>query len=402
MAGSASRTVSILGSTGSVGRSTVDLISRNGDAYQVEALAAGRDWKGLAAQALALKPRFVAIADTTHHQELSDALAGTGIEVASGAQSVIEAAERPADWVMAAIVGAAGLRSTIAAVRRGAMVAFANKECLVSAGKVMLREVRRAGATLLPVDSEHNAIFQVYDAERPHGIEHIVLTASGGPFRECSFDEMRTKTPEQALAHPNWSMGNKISIDSATMMNKGLEVIEAHHLFDLEEERIQVLVHPESVIHGLVQYVDGSMLAQLGSPDMRTPIANALAWPDRISVPCKRLDLAKLARLNFAPPDPERFPALDLTRQVLRAGGAMPTILNAANEIAVGAFMAGQIGFTEIVELCDRVLQSVSGQAPDSIENVLELDALSRRVAEEFVAQGLNVPDKIAYAGLGA
>ena len=300
-------------------------------------------------------------------------------------EAVIEAACRPADWVMAAIVGAAGLSPTLAAIRRGAIVALANKECLVCAGALVMGEIARHGATLLPVDSEHNAIFQVFDFARIEAVERIILTASGGPFRTMSLAAMADVTPAQAIAHPNWDMGAKISVDSATMMNKGLELIEAHHLFGLAEERIEILVHPQSVVHSMVAYVDGSVLAQLGSPDMRTPIAYALGWPHRMPAPSPRLDLARLRDLSFEAPDIARFPALQLAREALRTGGAAPTILNAANEVAVRGFLAGRLRFLDIVRVVDGTLGRVANGAIASLEEVGMVDAAARQVAAELV-----------------
>ena len=375
------RRVTVLGSTGSVGCNTIDLIERNRGLYEVQALTANSNVALLAEQARRLRPRQAVIADDRNYGALKDALSGTGIEAAAGAAAVVEAAHRPADWVMAAIVGAAGLRPTLAAVRRGAIVALANKECLVSAGTLMIREVASAGATLLPVDSEHSAIFQLFDFERREAIEKIILTASGGPFRSLATSEMEKMTPEQAVKHPNWSMGPKISIDSATMMNKGLELIEAHHLFGLPAERIEILVHPQSVIHSLVAYVDGSVLAHLGSPDMRTPIAYALGWPRRMHAPAARLDLAKLRQLTFEPPDFERFPCLRLAQEALRAGGTAPTVLNAANEVAVQAFLDRAIGFGEIARTVERVLSAATFVDADSLEAVAHADAEGRRLA---------------------
>ncbi|MEE8534446.1 MAG: 1-deoxy-D-xylulose-5-phosphate reductoisomerase, partial [Kiloniellales bacterium] len=328
------RSVTVLGSTGSVGRNTVELIERGRERFDVVALTAHSSVERLAEQARRLRPELAVIADGNLYAELKAALAGTGIETAAGETALVEAAMRPADWVMAAIVGAAGLAPTLAAVRRGAIVALANKETLVCAGALMMAEVAGNGATLLPVDSEHNAIFQVLDAERPDTVERIILTASGGPFRARSLEDMADVTPEQAVAHPNWDMGAKISVDSATMMNKGLELIEAHYLFTMPEGRIEILVHPQSVVHSMVAYVDGSVLAQMGQPDMRTPIAYTLAWPARMAAPVERLDLAALGTLTFEAPDPERFPALRLAREALCDGGGAPTILNAANEVA--------------------------------------------------------------------
>src|SRR5487761_1117080 len=356
------RRVTILGSTGSVGCNTVELVEADREAYVVEALGARSNVARLAEQARRLDAKFAVVADERHYRALKEALAGTGIAAAAGPAAVVEAAARPADWVMAAIVGAAGLAPTLEAVRRGAMVALANKEVLVCAGALVTAEARRHGARLLPVDSEHNAIFQVFDFEQPKAIERIVLTASGGPFRERPREAMRDVTPEQAVAHPNWRMGAKISVDSATMMNKGLEVIEAHHLFALEGERIDIVVHPQSVVHGLVYYTDGSVLAQLGSPDMRTPIANALGWPRRVAAPSPRLDLAQLGRLTFESPDPERFPALRLARAALLAGGGAPTGPHAANEIAVAAFLDGRIGFLDIAAIVEDTLAALPGR----------------------------------------
>jgi 1-deoxy-D-xylulose-5-phosphate reductoisomerase len=329
----------------------------------------------------------VAIADSMAYRALKDALSGSGIEVAAGPDAVIEAAERPADWVMASIVGAAGLAPTLAAVRRGGIVALANKESLVCAGELVMHEVASSRATLLPVDSEHNAIYQVFDFDRRDAVEELVLTASGGPFREWTREAMASVTPEQAVAHPNWDMGAKISIDSATMMNKGLELIEAHHLFATTEERISVLVHPQSVIHSLVRYKDGSVLAQLGQPDMRTPIAYTLAWPDRMEAPVERLDLAALGSLDFAAPDMQRFPALRLAREALRAGGTSPTVLNAANEVAVAAFLSKRIGFLDIAGVVDHIVTEMPHRAADSLDVVLETDAEARARAGSLIKQ---------------
>lgn len=382
---SAQRSVTILGSTGSVGGSTIDLIVRNPDGYQVEALTARRNVDLLVEQAKRLHPRFVAISDDAQYRALKAGLSGTGIEVAAGPDSIVAAARRPADFVMAAIVGAAGLAPTIAAVNRGAMVGLANKECLVCAGSLMVAEIRKSSAVLLPVDSEHNAIFQVFDFERRDAVDKLILTASGGPFRSHDIDAMRTVTPAQAVAHPNWDMGAKISVDSATMMNKGLEIIEAHHLFDIPEDRIDVLVHPQSVIHSMVAYVDGSVLAQLGTPDMRTPIAYALAWPERMSAPQERLDLAALAKLTFEAPDPQRFPALRLAREALKNGGSAPTVLNAANEIAVEAFLSDRIGFLDIAAIVEDVLTAFSHGALRTLDDVRACDTDARRQAAEIL-----------------
>lgn len=378
------RRVTILGSTGSVGQSTVDLLLRNPQAFEVEALTANRNPVLLAEQARALRARFAAIADPAHYPSLKEALNGTGTETACGAQALVEAALRPSDWVMAAIVGAAGLAPTLSAIRRGVIVALANKEVLVCAGALVMQEVIRSGATLLPVDSEHNAIWQCYDHARVETVERIILTASGGPFRERAFEDMRAVTPREAVAHPNWSMGAKISVDSATMMNKGLELIEAHHLFRLPLERIEIIVHPQSIVHSAVVYRDGSVLAQLGSPDMRTPIAYALAWPDRIETPTKRLDLAAVGRLTFEPPDERRFPALRVAREALLRGGGCPTVLNAANETAVHAFLEGRIGFLDIVETVERTLEMLPEGKLESLDDVYNFDTTAREVAARF------------------
>ncbi len=377
--------VTVLGSTGSVGRSTVDLLAREPDRFAVEALTAHRDVKGLAAQAIALKAKRAVVADPAAYDDLKAALAGTGIDAAAGPAAVVEAALMPADWVMSSIVGAAGLAPTLAAIRQGKTIGLANKETLVSAGALMTQEVAKAGATLIPVDSEHSAIFQVFEPARADKVARLILTASGGPFRTRTLDEMRAVTPEQAVAHPNWSMGAKISVDSATMMNKGLETIEAMFLFPVEAERIDVIVHPQSVVHSMVEYIDGSILAQLGTPNMRTPIAVALAWPDRMAAPVPRLDFKKSANLTFEDPDFERFPALRIARDALREGGAAPTLLNAANEVAVAAFLARRIGFLDIVACVEAVLAEDRPAAPGDLEAVAELDRTARRKAENWI-----------------
>ena len=383
----APRRISILGSTGSVGCNTIDLIERQPERYKIEALTANRNVALLAEQARRLRPRLAVIGDEARFGALKEALAGSGIELAAGPAALVEAAQRPAEWLMAAIVGAAGLEPTLAALRRGAIVALANKECLVCAGELMMEEVNRNGATLLPVDSEHNAIFQVFDFARRDAVERIILTASGGPFRTLDRAVMAHVTPAQAVAHPNWNMGAKISVDSATMMNKGLELIEAHHLFDLPAENIEVLIHPQSVVHSLVAYVDGSVLAQLGTPDMRTPIAYTLGWPERMPAPAERLDLAALGQLSFEPPDLERFPALRLVRQALQSGGTAPTILNAANEVAVAGFLGGEVGFLEIAGIVEETLATMPLDKPASLDAVFAVDSEARRVAEELIAR---------------
>jgi 1-deoxy-D-xylulose-5-phosphate reductoisomerase len=381
------RSVTILGATGSVGRNTLDLIGGAPERYRVEALTAQQNVDGLAALAVRHRARLAVIGDPAGYQRLRDALAGTGIAVAAGLEGLAEAAARPADWVMAAIVGAAGLGPTLIAVRRAAMVALATKECLVCAGPLLMAEVETSGAVLLPVDSEHNAIFQALRGEPTESVERLILTASGGPFRGRTRAEMAGVTPREAVAHPNWRMGAKISVDSATMMNKGLELIEAHHLFGLEPDRIEILVHPESIVHSLVAFRDGSVLAQLGPPDMRIPIAYTLGWPKRISAPTPRLDLGRIARLTFEAPDDERFPALGLARQALAAGGTAPTVLNAANEVAVGAFLQDRIGFLDIVAVVESVLDACAGEAAESLDDILAVDALARRRAETVLAR---------------
>lgn len=380
------RTVSVLGSSGSVGTSTVDLLRANPGRYRVRALVGGRNASVLAEQARALQAEIAVIADPAAHPALVSALAGTGVQTACGEQAVLDAAALPADWTMAAITGAAGLPSTLAAIRRGGAIALANKEALVCAGAVMLRAVKDAGATLLPVDSEHNAIFQAMAENNRGGVERIVLTASGGPFRNASLDEMSRATPEAALRHPIWSMGAKISIDSATMFNKGLELIEAARLFDMDESEIGVLVHPQSVVHGLVYYRDGSVLAQMGAPDMRIPIAHTLAWPGRLPTNSPRLDLAATGRLEFFEPDPVRFPALRMARDALRAGGGAPTILSAANEVAVEAFLGRRLGFTAIADLVAAVLDRLGSPPADTLAAVMELDGAARRAAQTIAA----------------
>ena len=380
------RKITILGSTGSIGCNTLDLIQRDPEAYEVEALTANKNVDLLATQARKTNAQFAVIADESLYPALKEALGGTSIEAGAGASAVIEAASRPADWVMAAIVGAAGLEPTLTAVRRGIAIALANKECLVCAGDLMLSEIAASGATLLPVDSEHNAIFQVFDFDQRPAIEKIILTASGGPFWNATLAKMAKATPTEAIAHPNWDMGAKISVDSATMMNKGLELIEAHYLFAMEEERIDVLVHVQSIVHSLVAYVDGSVLAQLGSPDMRTPIAYALGWPARIPAPSPKLDLASVGTLSFEKPDAVRFPAIELARQSLRDAGAAPTVLNAANEIAVAAFLQQKIKFLDIARTVENTLRKFSGITADSLEDVISVDNEARAKAAEEVS----------------
>jgi 1-deoxy-D-xylulose-5-phosphate reductoisomerase len=376
------RSVAILGATGSVGSSTLDLIERDPEAFVVELLTAHRDAGKLAAAAIRTNAKKAVIADETCLPALRQALAGTGISTAGGAQAVVDAAGAGADWTMAAIVGCAGLGPVMAAVEAGGTVVLANKEPLVSAGELILAAARTSGATILPADSEHNAIFQCLDPAGTKRVRRIILTGSGGPFRDWPIERMAGATVAQAVAHPNWSMGAKISVDSATMMNKGLELIEAARLFPVAPDRIEIIVHRQSVIHSMVEYIDGSVLAQLGPSDMRVPIAHTLAWPDRMPTPMPPLDFAGLARLDFEAPDEIRFPALTLARTVLAAGGARPAILNAANEEAVAAFLAGQIGFLDIVSTVRKVLDRYDPAAPASLDDVFAVDAEARIYAQ--------------------
>jgi 1-deoxy-D-xylulose-5-phosphate reductoisomerase len=385
------RTVTLLGATGSIGSSTADLLRRNPAGYQVEAVTAYRDAGALARLARELGARFAAVADPAAYAELKADLAGSGIETAAGPAAIVEAAQRPADWVMAAITGAASLAPTLAAAERGATVALANKECLVCAGALFMRRAAAKGATVLPVDSEHNAIFQALSAGRREDVSRVVLTASGGPFRTLPFEAIRKVTVEQALKHPTWSMGPKVTIDSATLMNKGLELIEARHLFALAPELLDVVVHPQSIIHGLVEFRDGSVIAQLGSPDMRIPISHCLAWPVRMATPAPRLDLARVATLTFEEPDLVRFPALAIARRALAAGGAAPTILNAANEIAVREFIGRNLGFTGIAALVEATLDAMERRGemaePQSVEEALAVDHNARRLALDVLPE---------------
>ena len=379
------RSVTILGATGSIGASTLDLIKREPKRFRVEAVTARRNAAALAKIARDAGAQFAVIADPDAYGELKDALAGSGIAAAAGEEALLEAAQRPADWVMAAISGSAGLKPTMAAIERGATVGLANKECLVCAGALFMRRAASAGATVLPVDSEHNAIFQALGAGPRADVKRVILTASGGPFRTWSLEAIKAATPEQALRHPNWSMGPKVTVDSASLMNKGLEVIEAYHLFALKPDEIDVLVHPQSVVHGLVEFRDGSVVAQLGSPDMRIPIAHCLAWPQRIDGPAARLDLAQVRELTFEAPDLVRFPALVLARRALETGGAAPTVLNAADEIAVGEFIAGRISFPAITALVEATLDKAAGQGllgePAGIDAAIAVDHIARSIA---------------------
>jgi len=385
------RSVTILGATGSIGASTIDLIKRERSRYRVEALSANTNATALAALARELNARFAAIADPTAYHELKSALAGSGIVAGAGESALVEAAAYPAQWVIGAITGAAGLKPTLTAAERGAIVAIANKECLVCAGTLFMRRAKAAGATVLPVDSEHNALFQAMSGSRRADVRRVILTASGGPFRTWSAADIRTATPEQALKHPNWTMGQKVTIDSATLMNKGLEVIEAHHLFALAPAEIDVLVHAQSIVHGLVEYQDGSLIAQLGSPDMRIPIAHCLAWPKRINGPAERLDLARHGTLTFESPDLERFPALRLAREALEAGEGAPTVLNAANEVAVAAFLSQRLYFMGIAALVEATLEAATKRGlvrePITIEDAIVIDHNSRSLATELLPE---------------
>jgi 1-deoxy-D-xylulose-5-phosphate reductoisomerase len=382
------RKITVLGATGSVGQNTLDLIGRSPHLFEIVALTANSDANRLAELAIHHRAKHAVIADADQFALLRELLAGTGIEASAGMDAVCEAARLPADWIMASIVGAAGLRPTFAAAEQGTCLALANKECLVSAGEIFLAAVKQAGTTLLPVDSEHYAAFQAIDSSPSHCIETITITASGGPFRDWDTARLKTVTPDQALKHPNWSMGRKITIDSATLMNKGLELIEAYHLFPVKADQLKVLVHPQSIVHCLVQYCDGSVLAQMSAPDMRTPIAYALAWPERMRAPTERLDLIRLQQLTFEAPDETRFPALRIAREAMKAGGTAPTVLNAANEIAVERFLAGQIGFMTIPKVVEAVIEaSISeiGRArAESLDEIIEADEAARGLACRF------------------
>lgn len=386
------RRVSVLGSTGSVGVSTLDLFEQSGAEVEVVALAAGRNVARLAEQALRWRPKLAVIQDESLLPELRDRLAGSGVEAAGGASAVTEAAQADAQWVMSAIVGIAGLGPTWAAARAGAVVALANKESLVCAGPSLLRTAKLAGGVVIPVDSEHSAIFQVLDPRNAQHVARLILTASGGPFRTWTLEQMRGASPEQAVAHPKWDMGVKISIDSATMMNKGLEMIEAAYLFAMPPERVDVIVHPQSIIHSLVEYADGSTLAQLGPPDMRTPIACAFAWPERLPWPAPKLNLAQIGQLTFEETDLGRFPALKIAKEALAAGGAAPAVMNAANEVAVAAFLDRRIGFLDIAAAVAETLNRVeSERLPEpagegALEAAWSIDATARRVAGEVIA----------------
>ena len=384
--------ITVLGATGSIGRSTLDLLGRNPNAFQVVALTAHSNAAELAELAIRHRARIAVIGDATRLPELKERLAGTAIRAAAGEDALVAAAAEPADCIVAAIVGAAGLRPTFEAVRQGSRVALANKECLVTAGEVFMQAVRRAGCELLPVDSEHSGAFQAIAGSRMQDIEKITLTASGGPFRTWDTARIAAATPEQALCHPNWAMGPKITIDSATLMNKGLELIEAYHLFPVGLDRLDVVVHPQSIVHCLVSFRDGSVLAQLGAPDMRTPIALGLSWPARMTTPTERLDLVRHGSLTFEAPDCVRFPALTLARDALKRGGSAPAVLNAANEIAVAAFLARRIAFLDIAAIVGKCLDRAERGAlmapPGSLDDVVEIDRTARQLARDVIGAG--------------
>jgi 1-deoxy-D-xylulose-5-phosphate reductoisomerase len=379
------RRITILGATGSIGKSTLDLVERNRDAFQVTAVTAATNVEALADIVRRTGARLAVVADESRYADLAELLVGTNCRAAAGEGALVEAAAGDADLVIAAIVGCAGLKPVMGAVEAGRTVALANKEALVTAGALMTDAARESGATLLPIDSEHNAIFQCLAGNRAGDVARLVLTASGGPFRSATAEAIGAATPAQAVAHPNWSMGAKISVDSATMMNKGLELIEAHYLFGLPSKRIEILVHPQSIVHSMVEFVDGSVLAQLGSADMRIPISYALAWPERMPTPAQRLDLAAIARLDFEAPDPDRFPALRLAREALEAGGAAPVVLNAANEVAVASFLAGEIAFPDIALVVHEALRCADYGAPRAISDVLEIDRVTRDRAKAMM-----------------
>ena len=388
-----SRRISILGSTGSIGTSTLDLVRRaEPETFEIVALTANTNAKALALQALEFRPEIIALANPDNAAELETRLRGEGIEIVTGEQGVIEAASRAADFCMAAIVGAAGLYPTLEAVKQGAHLGLANKECLVCAGDLFNSAIKVSGAMLLPVDSEHNAIFQVLDTEQPQAVRRIILTASGGPFRSLTYEQLKSVTRTDALNHPVWDMGAKISIDSATLFNKGLELIEASYLFDLPPSKIDIIIHPQSIVHSMVEYIDGSVLAQLGSPDMRTPIAYALAWPQRMEAPVERLDFVKTSKLEFEAPDPVRFPALRLARECLETGGHAPNVMNAANEVAVSAFLDNRLSYLGISRVVEATLEHIVSevnlsQTPENVAHIVRIDQLSREIAKQIVVR---------------
>lgn len=386
----ARKSITILGSTGSIGKSTVDIIRREPDKYRVIALTGNQNISLLAEQAKLLNAEIAVTADETKYAELKELLSGTAVRAAAGFQAVIDVAKEDADWTMSSIVGAAGLLPTMEVVKRGKTLALANKETLVCAGEIVMKAVREYHTTLIPVDSEHSAIFQTLEEKHRGAVDRILLTASGGPFREKDAAFMERATPEQAVAHPNWSMGAKISVDSATMMNKGLEIIEACHLFDFPVDKIEVLVHPQSIVHSAVGYVDGSVLAHMGMPDMRTPIAYALAWPDRMVSPTAKLDLTKMSALTFCAPDENRFPALRLAKECQAKGQTATAVMNAANEVAVGAFLNRRIGFTDIVRVVEKVVEISPLDPVSTIQDVIAADGEARKTAERCLAERIK------------
>lgn len=386
----ARKSITILGSTGSIGKSTVDIIRREPDKYRVIALTGNQNISLLAEQAKLLNAEIAVTADETKYAELKELLSGTAVRAAAGFQAVIDAAKEDADWTMSSIVGAAGLLPTMEVVKRGKTLALANKETLVCAGEIVMKAVREYHTTLIPVDSEHSAIFQTLEEKHRGAVDRILLTASGGPFREKDAAFMERATPEQAVAHPNWSMGAKISVDSATMMNKGLEIIEACHLFDFPVDKIEVLVHPQSIVHSAVGYADGSVLAHMGMPDMRTPIAYALAWPDRMVSPTAKLDLTKMSALTFCAPDENRFPALRLAKECQAKGQTATAVMNAANEVAVGAFLNRRIGFTDIVRVVEKVVEISPLDPVSTIQDVIAADGEARKTAERCLAERIK------------
>ena len=380
----APQTLTLLGATGTIGQNTLKIVRAHRNRFHLTTLTGGDNVDLLINQAREFRPKRAVISNPSHYAALKKGLSGTGVEALAGEDAVLDAAGMKADIVMSAIVGAAGLKPTLAAIRMGAQVALANKECLVCAGPLLAREVQRHGATLIPVDSEHSAIFQVFDQRAPEAVASVTITASGGPFRNFTQEQMRQVSPAQAVKHPNWAMGAKISVDSATLMNKGLELIEAFYLFPLKAEQLKVLVHPQSIIHCLVALVDGSVLAQMSLPDMCTPIAYALGWPERLQVPVGILDLAAIGQLQFEAPDEKRFPALPLARQAMELGGNAPTVLNAANEIAVARFLKGEIGFLDIISIVEKALAQIPYASLENLDAVLECNARTRHIAEHL------------------
>mgnify|MGYP002784368044 CR=1 FL=1 len=384
----ARKKISILGATGTIGKNTIDIIEQHPEKYEIQALTAGQNVDEIISIARKLKPKFVAIQDESQYSKLKSALQNKNIDVGAGAGAIIEAAQIDCDLLMSGIVGVAALEPTIAAIKNGTNVALANKECLVCAGKIIVEEATKHNVQILPVDSEHNSLFQTFDFANPERIKKITLTASGGPFHKISLNEMQNISPEQAVRHPNWNMGAKISIDSATMMNKGLEVIEAYHLFPIEKDQIDVVIHPESVVHSLISYIDGAVVAGLSNPDMKVPIAFALGWPERIPTSTKNLDLTEIGKLTFEKVDNQKFPALNLAKLALAADGSAPTILNAANEIAVQSFLERKIQFLDIVKLVENALQDIPHTKADSIEEILNIDKQTREFCLSFIKQG--------------